>query len=77
MAPAGALQLARSEQCENQAFRFGRAAYGLQFHLEVTPEIVSSWLGEPGNCGELDGLDYIDPEAIRRLRTLGEKAGPG
>jgi GMP synthase (glutamine-hydrolysing) len=72
--PEGASQLARSELCENQAFRFGRAAYGLQFHLEVTPEIVSSWLGEPGNCGELDGLDYIDPEAIRR--AIPAQTGP-
>jgi GMP synthase (glutamine-hydrolysing) len=79
--PEGAVQLARSEQCENQAFRYGRAAYGLQFHLEVTPEIIASWLGEPGNCGELDGLDYIDPEAIRRqtperidpLKSLGDR----
>jgi GMP synthase (glutamine-hydrolysing) len=79
--PDGAVQLARSEQCENQAFRFGRTAYGLQFHLEVTPEIIASWLGEPGNCGELDGLDYIDPEAIRRqtpdqigpLKSLGDR----
>ncbi len=63
--PRGAVQLARGENCENQAFRFGRAAYGLQFHLEVTPEIINCWLGEPGNCGELAGLDYIDAESIR------------
>jgi GMP synthase (glutamine-hydrolysing) len=66
--------LARSQQCENQAFRYGSAAYGLQFHLEVTPEIISSWLGEPGNCGELDELDFIDPEAIRRETPT--KIGP-
>jgi GMP synthase (glutamine-hydrolysing) len=63
--PIGAVKLARSDQCENQVFRYGLAAYGLQFHLEVTPEIISSWLGQPGNCGELDELDYIDPEAVR------------
>ncbi len=72
--PEGALKLARSEQCENQAFRFGRAAYGLQFHLEVTPEIISSWLGEHGNCGEFDGLDDIDPEVIRR--AIPAQTGP-
>jgi GMP synthase (glutamine-hydrolysing) len=72
--PDGAVQLARGEQCENQAFRFGGTAYGLQFHLEVTPEIIASWLGEPGNSGELDGLDYIDPEAIRRQTP--ERMGP-
>ena len=64
--PPGAVRLARSEQCENQAFRYGRAAYGLQFHLEVTAEIIESWLCEGGNCGELAGLSYIDPAEIRR-----------
>lgn len=64
--PTGAVRLARSELCENQAFRFGAAAYGLQFHLEVTAEIIDSWLCEGGNCGELAGLSYIDPAKICR-----------
>jgi GMP synthase (glutamine-hydrolysing) len=68
--PTGAVQLARSPQCENQAFRFGETAYGLQFHLEVTAEIVDSWLCESGNCGELAGLDYIDPAVIRHETPL-------
>lgn len=33
--PPGAVQLARSRACENQAFQIG-AAIGLQFHLETT-----------------------------------------
>jgi GMP synthase (glutamine-hydrolysing) len=72
--PAETVQLARSPQCENQAFRYSRGVYGLQFHLEVTLEIISDWLGEPGNCGELAGLDYIDAEAIRRETPA--KIGP-
>jgi GMP synthase (glutamine-hydrolysing) len=63
--PKGAARLARSTHCQNQAFRFGATAYGLQFHLEVTAEMIDSWLCESGNCGELAGLDYIDPLAIR------------
>ncbi len=35
--PPGAVHLARSAACENQAFQAG-AAVGLQFHLETTPE---------------------------------------
>ena len=35
--PPGAMHLARSRACENQAFQSGRAI-GLQFHLETTPE---------------------------------------
>lgn len=64
--PSGAVRLARGSQCENQAFRFGRSAYGLQFHLEMTGEMIDDWLCEANNCGELAALDYIDPEVIRR-----------
>lgn len=42
--PKGALHLAESQTCLNQAFRFGRNAYGLQFHVEVTPEMIDSWI---------------------------------
>ena len=41
--PPGALHLARSDACHYQAFRWGRAAYGLQFHPEVTREIIQEW----------------------------------
>ena len=35
--PSGAVRLAQSEGCENQAFQLGRQVIGLQFHLETTP----------------------------------------
>lgn len=72
--PAGAVQLARTEQCEQQAFRYGTKAYGLQFHVEVTAEMVEDWLIEPENQRELRGLDYIDPVQIRRQmqKAIGE-----
>ena len=35
--PPGALRLAGSEGCENQAFQMGTSVIGLQFHLETTP----------------------------------------
>ncbi|MEA1922398.1 MAG: gamma-glutamyl-gamma-aminobutyrate hydrolase family protein [Pseudomonadota bacterium] len=38
--PSGAVRLARSEGCENQAFQLGRSVIGLQFHLEMTPESI-------------------------------------
>jgi GMP synthase (glutamine-hydrolysing) len=41
--PPGALHLARSDACRYQAFRWGRSAYGLQFHPEVTQEIIQEW----------------------------------
>ena len=63
--PAGAVHLARSPICENQAFRYGDSAWALQFHLEVTPEIIETWLSEPDGCAELAKLDYIEPAQIR------------
>lgn len=43
--PPGAVQLARSERFQQQAFRLGRRVYGLQFHLECTQDIVANLQG--------------------------------
>lgn len=40
--PEGAVRLATAPTCQNQAFRHGNL-YGLQFHLEVTPDMVKEW----------------------------------
>lgn len=63
--PPGVVHLARSAQCQHQAFRVGSTAYGLQFHIEMTPDMLDTWLNEPGNRCEVGGLAYIDPAAIR------------
>ena len=41
--PAGAVELGRSRCCV-QAFRLGDTAWGMQFHPEVTREILESWI---------------------------------
>jgi GMP synthase-like glutamine amidotransferase len=40
--PAGAVRLAKSDACENQAFQIRRKVIGLQFHLETTLESASA-----------------------------------
>jgi GMP synthase (glutamine-hydrolysing) len=65
--PNGAVRLASSPLCREQAFRHGDRAYGLQFHVEVTEPMMRSWLLAPSNKAELARLrGIIDPETIWR-----------
>ncbi len=41
--PDKAVRLAGNEAAENQAFRIGRAAYGIQFHFEADRAMVARW----------------------------------
>lgn len=60
--PRGATRLAGSALFANQAFRFGKS-YALQFHLEVTDEMIRDWLDE--YSGEVESLKgKVDPSAI-------------
>ncbi len=45
--PPGAVHLASTPTCPNQAFRFGDRAYGLQFHLEADENLIQRWLHVP------------------------------
>lgn len=41
--PSAAVHLAASRMTANQAFRIGRAAYGLQFHVEASEQVLRDW----------------------------------
>jgi len=59
--PPGAVRLASSEGCKNQAFQIGRQVIGLQFHLETTPQSTQELVR---HCrGELVPSQYIQSEA--------------
>lgn len=47
--PPGAVRLARSAACPNQAFSLGDRVLALQFHLEMTPEGVAALAD---HCGD-------------------------
>ena len=65
--PRGAVRLASSPWCAQQAFRYRDNVYGLQFHVEVTADIIAAWLGVPENTQALAGLrGTMHPDAIRR-----------
>ncbi len=64
--PPGAVHLAWSEACRNQAFRVGNLIYGFQFHLEVTPAMIADWCTQDENCGDVRELQApLDPERNR------------
>ncbi len=65
--PEGAVHLASSAGCPNQAFRYRHNVYALQFHLEVDGALIERWLSVPVHLAELEELGgRVDPEAIRR-----------
>ena len=42
--PQGGTLLVQGKKCRNQAFKIGNCAYGLQFHIEVTHDMVNEWM---------------------------------
>lgn len=63
--PTGAVHLATSPDCANQAFRYGDRTYGLQFHLEVDEPLIQRWLKTPVHVRELESLgDHISSDKI-------------
>ncbi len=78
--PDGAELLASSPAVANQAFRWGRAAYGVQFHLEVTGEMAREWGAVPAyraslraTLGEEQGAAFL-AECERRAGELAAQA---
>jgi GMP synthase-like glutamine amidotransferase len=51
--PEGAVLLASSPAYPNQAFRWGRSSYGVQFHLELSREMAAEWANVPAYADAL------------------------
>ena len=74
--PEGAVRLAGNEAYENQAFRVGTRAYGLQFHLEVTASLAAHWGPHlpPGvfvRTSDVAHVSRAGGPALRRFVALG------
>lgn len=77
--PKDAIHLAKSDRCENQAFRYGDNTFGLQFHLEVTPSMVTTWVRSSDgkkdirNAG-MTGKDILQktPQAFENLKPIAD-----
>lgn len=62
--PKGAVHLASTEACHNQAFAYGAHALGLQFHAEVLGENIEHWL--VGHACEIAQSEGVEVQALRR-----------
>lgn len=63
--PVGAIHLATSENTYNQAFRVGRRAYALQYHIEITPAMLHTWIHLPQY--EQEVINILGPDALDRI----------
>jgi GMP synthase (glutamine-hydrolysing) len=74
--PVGTVSLASSERTPHQAFRYGRSAYGVLFHMEVTEtmirDMVDSFRDELREAG-LNGAGIVEQAGrhLPRLRRIG------
>ncbi|KQS65463.1 glutamine amidotransferase [Rhizobium sp. Leaf371] len=68
--PPGAEVLAWNDTVPLQAFRIGRASYGMQFHFEAGTAVIATWK-------EIykDQIDRIDPDWLSRSARLQARHG--
>jgi len=78
--PAGGVVLASSPACDVQAFRVGNNSYGLQYHVELTPQTVAEWAAVPAyseslekSCGR-GALQKLDADAKALMPSLAANA---
>jgi GMP synthase-like glutamine amidotransferase len=65
--PEGGILLSSSKACPHQAFRVGTCAWGIQFHPEVTEQIIRDWSAwDPVTSARVDELlvDFYTIEAV-------------
>lgn len=65
--PKDATLLAAGRVFENQFFRYGERAYGVQFHPEVTRAIMCRWLKSPDELTGRRGSQSVFEQHVRRV----------
>jgi GMP synthase (glutamine-hydrolysing) len=74
--PLKAVRLSSSGIYQNQAFRYRSNVYGLQFHIEVKPNMIQEWFREKRGIDVdnlLDQAHKIFPEYQKRAFNFYEK----
>lgn len=64
--PAGAELLAKGEVFENQAFRYGKNAYAVQFHSELTLAMMHRWTVKGAHRMEAPGAQNKTQQLSQR-----------
>ena len=72
--PAEAVLLATSTNTENQAFRYGRCSYGLQYHIEIDSDMLNTWLYHPSMKESI--IEVLGLPAYQAIEQEREKAFP-
>ncbi|MCO5143150.1 MAG: type 1 glutamine amidotransferase, partial [Oligoflexia bacterium] len=68
--PSNSVQLASSELCSSQAFRYGEKVYGLQFHLETDAAKIERFLNDPESREDAERFAGVSAiEAIEKDST--------
>jgi GMP synthase-like glutamine amidotransferase len=70
--PERAVHLASNAAVENQAFRIGRATYGIQFHFEADRPLLRKW-----NAAFCEFIDERHPDWPSRFEAEAATHGPG
>ena len=70
--PDEGIKLATDEHTPNQAFRIGRRAYGVQYHIELTPLMIDTWLHFPEFMEAI--VKVSGPEALTRSNGISSHA---
>jgi GMP synthase (glutamine-hydrolysing) len=75
--PPGSIHLASTAVTRNQAFRWGRAALGLQFHIEATGRGLERWF--IGHAAEISSVTGLSVAGLRAdtARFAGGLEGAG
>ncbi len=68
--PTKAVQLASTAKVAQQAFRIGRATYGMQFHFEVSRAVASDWARTFP-----DLIETLEPGWLARLSAHAQRDG--
>jgi hypothetical protein len=69
--PEGGALLVQGKTCKNQAFKIGQYAYGLQFHIEVTHDMVMEWMQDQDDKADVKKIKNV---AIKKRDFLERQA---